>query len=132
MLVEFGTSCLPAHHLYLGYGKKGTLSPAAYTVGLFEGDARKCADIYGERTLVERGKETAAEAEEEEQRDDQYHKCGAKHHARMTKCPAQRTGVAVLQIAGDKGLALDMRGVGTAAKQETAQYGGERKSHHSG
>ena len=87
MFVEFGTSCLPRHGLYLRHLQQKSFCSCPYGVALFKRDSGERGDVDGEGALVELGQEAAAEREEHRQG---YDKQGCRRNyygARMVEHP---------------------------------------------
>ena len=89
MLVEFGSTRLPSHHLYLWYGKKDFLSSVSYLVRLVEGYSWQSAYVDSERAFVEWRQEAATKTHEYDYGSHQCCSCCRHYNALMTQGPTQ-------------------------------------------
>ena len=67
MLVEFGTSRLASHGLYLGNSKQQFFCLTTDFIGFLQRDAGQRTDVDGKRTFVEGRQEAVSQSKERSQ-----------------------------------------------------------------
>ena len=122
VLIEFGTTRLAPHGLYLGDGEQELLGTTAYLVRLLQRDTGQRSHVDGERAFVERRQERTSQAEEGHQCHHEERYRSTQHHLAMVECPRQEAGIDLGEEAGDR-RSLFLTGLsGIISQQEATQH----------
>ena len=132
MLIQFRTSRLAGHGLYLRNGEQDFLRLTPNLVGLFQGDTRQRADIDGKRAFVERRQEAVAQRKEDAQGHHEHGNCTSQHRLLVLQRPKQGPFIIFLQPYRQEGFFRQAVSFCFSAQQVTAQHRGQGQCHHGG
>ena len=132
VLIEFGAACLAGHGGDFRHREDNLLGFAAYLVALLKRNARKRADIDGERTLVERRHEAAAEGGVEGKGGEKESGCGDQSRTLVAENERECPAVGSAEDTDGDRISHRLFGLRSAAiaQEIAAEDGGDRQGYY--